>query len=377
MIKNYFIIFFLFTSYCFCMDFARLQNELREERAEAKEQINQVITKKTKRYNGNETETDRWCRLFHSKKIHLNDNQAKRALHWAYPKITKDFFGPDRDIGTATKKDCVEKLYEIKNLLKQKEQKGTAPYTWDHFYSFFCDFYGFEPLFPVSIKDLYNWGELQKGTTEINLWKKQVNSLEGLESGVQEIDLSLSLLREIGPHAFPDSLRSLNLSANRKITQIDFNAFANLCNLAHLEFTDAELETIPQAFLSLVALKTLDLRRNKITTISEGTLPTKLEILLLIGNKINTIEKNAFVALKALKTLDLSYNSLTSLRCTLPASLTELYLRFNYNLDTLDPTIFCQKTEKSKKLIVYRRRTKLDRSKLIEQTKGYEVEFYG
>ena len=119
-------------------------------------------------------------------------------------KIMNDFFGPDKDIGTATKKDCVEKLYEIKNLLKQMEKKGTAPYTLDQFNSFFRDFYGFKPyfygfkpLFPVSIKDLYNWEELQKGTTEINLWNKQVNSLDGLEPGVKEVNLSLNLLREI------------------------------------------------------------------------------------------------------------------------------------------------------------------------------------
>ncbi len=318
------------------MDFARHKNEIKSEREKVQEEIDQIRSTAEKRYMYKST--------YKSTTIQLSQDQAKKALQQTYPKIIEDFFGPDSDIGPVTKEDCEEKLYEIKDLLRKMEKEGTAPYTWKRFQSFFRDFYGSKPVFPVSIKDLYRWQDLDIEETKVSLMRKQIYSFEGLQPDIHKLNLGGNLLTTIGPNAFPNSLCSLTLSFN-PITSFDMNAFGNLSHLKSLLLVGLGLKTIPK-IQHLHALTELLLCHNEITTVKEGSLPKELENLSLGNNKITTLNRNIFVTLTRLKELDLCYNHLVSFNSMLPKSLTKLNLSTNRDLETIDLTIFKQRSEK-------------------------------
>ncbi|XP_075996983.1 lumican [Genypterus blacodes] len=142
------------------------------------------------------------------------------------------------------------------------------------------------------------------------------------------------------PSGLPAGLRQLRLAHNQ-ISTVNPGAFQNLRNLTLLLLQGNRLQTITQEDLKgLISLNLLDISENLFSTVPRH-LPASVQQLYLSNNTLTGLDKKSFVGFNDLKYLRLSHCSLKSLGIHQEAfnvsSLMELDLSYN-NL-TLIPTV--------------------------------------
>ena len=109
-----------------------------------------------------------------------------------------------------------------------------------------------------------------------------------------KLDVKFSNIRKLEKKMFHgfEKLKSLSLTKNKSILQIDYDSFSNLTSLTHLDLSMNCIETINKRQFSGLS---------------------NLQRLNLSHNRIGFIEKNSFIDLKSLTNLDLSSNQLSVL----------------------------------------------------------------
>lgn len=118
----------------------------------------------------------------------------------------------------------------------------------------------------------------------------------------------------------------------------------SLERILSLTLTDNRLKTVPEVFLNLSNLQSLDLSRNEIKVLELEPFRTlrTLEVLNLSANSLTKIDSGSFSGLNNLKCLDLSRNNLITIDDQALTPLTFLqYLNLSNNrLEVLDEACF-------------------------------------
>ena len=137
---------------------------------------------------------------------------------------------------------------------------------------------------------------------------------------VERIDLSTNHMTEISEGTFSQlvSLKFLHLERNN-ITTITRGHFVQMSQLEQLVLNQNSLQSLaPFTFRDLVNLQNLDLSYNQLRTLPNNTFqtdwpeihPSKLQVLNLNNNLLDTIEPEAFKGLNSLQALHMAYNPL-------------------------------------------------------------------
>uniref|UniRef100_A0A182WDG0 TIR domain-containing protein n=1 Tax=Anopheles minimus TaxID=112268 RepID=A0A182WDG0_9DIPT len=127
------------------------------------------------------------------------------------------------------------------------------------------------------------------------------------------LTLSHNRLKRIEQHHFSELyvLNQLYIESNM-IESMHGRALENLTNLNDLNLNDNRLTEIPEGLGKLRFLKSLDLGKNRITSVSNASFEG-LEQLLglrLVENRITNISRDAFVTLSSLHVLNLASNQI-------------------------------------------------------------------
>lgn len=110
-----------------------------------------------------------------------------------------------------------------------------------------------------------------------------------------------------------DSLRYLKIDNNENWLNLQANTFAGLEELEMLSIVNNSMQTLEKdAFQGLRDLDVLDLRYNQLTVVPSSIFkPLKhLTSLFLSQNKIHTLEQDSFEGLVELQLLDITFNNL-------------------------------------------------------------------
>ncbi|XKL61644.1 hypothetical protein PGB90_001477 [Kerria lacca] len=182
---------------------------------------------------------------------------------------------------------------------------------------------------PESIKQLHFLKNLDLGGNRI---QQIINSsFEGLDQ-LNSLILSDNHIYNISKHAFGTlpSLKVLNLASNR-IQNVDRAAFGNSSILHAIRLDGNKLENINGIFVQLQNLVWLNISDNEITSFDYSFIPPSLEWLDMHKNRIIDLgyyfEKRDSVQIKM---LDVSYNKLTEISDTsIPDSVESLFLNNN------------------------------------------------
>ncbi|CAG9781972.1 unnamed protein product [Diatraea saccharalis] len=164
-----------------------------------------------------------------------------------------------------------------------------------------------------------------KGTGAILVVCQRINAYEDIARALTNkfspetkigLDISYSSLPDFPEHSF----RELGLSITRlklnfdNLSELKESVFSKLDLVDYFSLADNSLADMPRHVLRhLPHLKTLDLCRNKITSLTEDDFRDiqELEHLLVADNQISKIERDAVP--KAMKHIHLGINKLTSL----------------------------------------------------------------
>ncbi len=182
---------------------------------------------------------------------------------------------------------------------------------------------------PESITQLHFLKTLDLGGNRI---QNVVNaSFEGLDQ-LNTLILSDNEIQNVSRHAFGTlpSLRVLNLASNR-IQHVDKAAFGNGSILHAVRLDANKLENINGMFVSLQNLVWLNISDNEIQWFDYSFIPPSLEWLDMHKNRINDLG-NYFEKRDSLqiKMLDVSFNKLTEISDTsIPDSVESLFLNNN------------------------------------------------
>jgi len=152
------------------------------------------------------------------------------------------------------------------------------------------------------------------------------------------------------PKDIPSNVQKLYLNHN-DITHVGVDAFAELTKLKVLSLRGNKLNSITSGmFNGLSTLKTLYLNYNQITSIGARSFASlqKLDYLDLHGNLIRSLDEEAFVGLARMRTLDMHNNVVVNLPSNIFQPLSGLlYMRWEGNLDLV---CTCQLVKKFMKL---------------------------
>ena len=192
-------------------------------------------------------------------------------------------------------------------------------------------------LRPAMFKDLKSLQILDLSHNEIGLIPR--DSFHGLDT-LHTLKIASNRIRSLDTRSL-DGLPRLNSGdfQNNTIGQIHPRAFANVSRLQDLNLYSNQLKRIPVAINSLPALKTIDLGKNLVTKIENGSLATlpsliglkmdkngisaishhalanlsNLQILNLAGNRINEVERGSFNQNKKLQAIRLDSNEIADI----------------------------------------------------------------
>lgn len=171
---------------------------------------------------------------------------------------------------------------------------------------------------------------LENTTRDFHVANLNRDELEYVLSGLIENEINLPYLNNF--IIMKSQIESLNLSVE------------SLERILSLTLTDNHLETVPEVFLNLSNLQSLDLSRNEIRVLELEPFRTlrTLEVLNLSANSLIKIDSGSFSGLSNLKCLDLSRNNLITIDDQALTPLTFLqYLNLSNNrLEVLDEACF-------------------------------------
>nr|XP_056722252.1 vasorin [Euleptes europaea] len=161
-------------------------------------------------------------------------------------------------------------------------------------------------------------------------------------AGLSNLDLSSNQLHEVTNESFHGLrfLERLYLHRNR-IQRIHPQAFDSLESLLELKLQDNQLQAVPP--LRLPTLLLLDVSRNRIATLEQGTFHLgKLESLKIAGLSLDHVDEALLQQLHNLHELDISDNRLSGVPAALKQlrGLTKLSLAGNTRLSQLQPEDF-------------------------------------
>ncbi|XP_005101868.1 toll-like receptor Tollo [Aplysia californica] len=109
-----------------------------------------------------------------------------------------------------------------------------------------------------------------------------------------------------------DKVIHLNLSHN-SIQRLDELLFSSTLSVDVIDFSYNEITDVTRVFSGLKRLNSLNLAHNKITKIHRGQFPPSVVDLDLSNNHISTISAHTFKSMSSLKRVDLRLNRLTSI----------------------------------------------------------------
>ncbi|CAD7089525.1 unnamed protein product [Hermetia illucens] len=163
--------------------------------------------------------------------------------------------------------------------------------------------------------------QLNPESKYINLTLNKIRNIDfalTFYTQLEVLDLSQNVIETLGSKNFElqNELRTLNLSRN-SITSLSKDAFKGLKNLLLLDLSYNRLETIhPSAMLDLSSLIELDLSSNFIVSMEGGVFRNmiSLEILLYGNNQLLDVPATNLEYLRSLKSLDLSDNLIEFVR---------------------------------------------------------------
>uniref|UniRef100_A0A8C4XAA8 Toll-like receptor 4 n=1 Tax=Erpetoichthys calabaricus TaxID=27687 RepID=A0A8C4XAA8_ERPCA len=149
-----------------------------------------------------------------------------------------------------------------------------------------------------------------------------------LPPSLEELRLNHNNINQIFPNI--SDLLFLDLSSNKlKNKGINKHSFRHMINLENLNLEKNLLHSVPKHLPK--SLKTLILKGNKIVSVSKDAFlkMTNLEQLGLSHNKIFKVAPSAFKGLSALHHLDISYNYLAEVPHCLPMTMNSIALNNN------------------------------------------------
>ncbi|XP_051778568.1 podocan [Erpetoichthys calabaricus] len=155
---------------------------------------------------------------------------------------------------------------------------------------------------------------------------------EKLPTNLKELYAEGNQISVISDQIFPNisDLLFLDLSSNKlKNKGINKHSFRHMINLENLNLEKNLLHSVPKHLPK--SLKTLILKGNKIVSVSKDAFlkMTNLEQLGLSHNKIFKVAPSAFKGLSALHHLDISYNYLAEVPHCLPMTMNSIALNNN------------------------------------------------
>ncbi|CAI6048406.1 hypothetical protein PAECIP112173_01291 [Paenibacillus sp. JJ-100] len=155
-----------------------------------------------------------------------------------------------------------------------------------------------------------------EGLTSVNLYGKEIKSLDGLQyaSNLKYVSLNHNKIADLSPLSTLTKLKGINLNHNQ-ITSIE--ALSSLTALEELQLSGNQIDSI-EVVKQLPMLRFLEVNDNKITDISALSSAKHLEVLELSNNRI--AEVDSIVKLPKLIYLNIANTKISDLSLLKPLS---------------------------------------------------------